>query len=120
MFDFGERLKELRKEKNWTQQQLANKIELSKTVISKYENGIQMPTLDTLIKLAAIFNVSMDYFTGLEKPQTISLVGLTAEQSEIIRGLTKVFLNKGMSRKTNLTSEQYEIIGKIIVEFSRQ
>lgn len=48
MFDFGERLKKLRKEKNWTQQQLANKIELSKTVISKYENGIQMPNLTRL------------------------------------------------------------------------
>lgn len=119
MFDFGERLKELRKNKNWTQQQLANKIELSKTVISKYENNIQMPTLDTLIKLAAIFNVSMDYITGLEKPQTISLVGLTTEQSEIISVLAKIFQNKGISRQMNFSSEQYEIIGKIIVEFSR-
>lgn len=119
MFDFGERLKELRKNKNWTQQQLANKIELSKTVISKYENNIQMPTLDTLIKLAAIFNVSMDYITGLEKPQTISLVGLTADQLEIISGLAKIFQNKGINRQMNFSSEQYEIIGKIIVEFSR-
>lgn len=119
MFDFGERLKELRKDKNWTQQQLANKIELSKTVISKYENNIQMPTLDTLIKLAAIFNVSMDYMAGLEKSQTISLVGLTAEQSEIISKLAKIFQNKGIIRQMNFSSEQYEIIGKIIVEFSR-
>lgn len=116
MFDFGERLKDLRKANNWTQQQLANKIGLSKTVISKYENNIQMPTIDTLVKLAALFNVSMDYITGLEKTHTMSLIGLTPEQAEIIRELSKIFIKKEKIRKNIFTTKEYEIIGKIIVE----
>lgn len=116
MFDFGERLKNLRKENNWTQERLANKIGLSKTVISKYENNIQMPTLDTLIKMAVLFNVSMDYIAGIEKNQTMSLIGLSPEQSEIIHELSKIFVKKENIRKSNFNSKEYEIIGKIIVE----
>ncbi len=59
--DFGKRLKELRTSKNWTQEELAKKINLSKPNISKYEAGVVEPNLSTLNALCSLFNVSTDY-----------------------------------------------------------
>ena len=54
---FQENLKKLRLERNLTQEELANKIFVSRTLITKYENGVVMPTKDNLEKLALFFNV---------------------------------------------------------------
>ncbi|PER90948.1 XRE family transcriptional regulator [Bacillus cereus] len=61
---FGSRLKELRKVKKMTQQDLADKLELSKSLISKYENGAAKPSYEALEQLANTFDVSTDYLTG--------------------------------------------------------
>lgn len=55
------RIKMLREEKNITQEDLATKLELSKGVISLYENEIRKPSLKILEKLSSIFNCSIDY-----------------------------------------------------------
>lgn len=62
---FGERLKELRTSKNIGQIELANKIGVSKGVISLWENGLREPKLSNLVLLAKFFDVSVDYFAGL-------------------------------------------------------
>ena len=62
---FGERLKELRTSKNIGQIELANKIGVSKGVISLWENGLREPKLSNLILLAKFFDVSIDYFAGI-------------------------------------------------------
>lgn len=54
---FNEKLKELRKEKGLTQEELASKIYVSRTLISKYESGTIIPTKDNIEKLALFFNV---------------------------------------------------------------
>lgn len=64
MSSFGERLKELRKDFNLTQEQLANKFFLNKSSISRYENGTQLPEHDQLEKIADYFGVSIDYLLG--------------------------------------------------------
>ena len=76
--------KELREEKGLTQAQLAEKINRTKTVISKYESNTQSPTLETLIDLAVIFNVSLDYLAGISEKSAVSLEGLSDEQKKII------------------------------------
>lgn len=63
---FGERLKELRQDKNLGQNELADKIGISNASISYYENGKQEPTASTIIKIALYFNVSTDYLLGLK------------------------------------------------------
>ena len=54
---FSEKLKELRKEKGLTQKKLANKIYVSRTLITKYETGVVFPTRDNLEKLAEFFGI---------------------------------------------------------------
>ena len=59
------RLKELRKERKWTQQELAHKANLSFNAVTKIEQGAaKHPTLKTLLKLAEAFGVSLDKLVG--------------------------------------------------------
>jgi transcriptional regulator with XRE-family HTH domain len=59
--DFGERLKALREEKNLTRKDLANKLIVSYSAVSKYETNVRFPDKETLINLADFFDVSIDY-----------------------------------------------------------
>jgi transcriptional regulator with XRE-family HTH domain len=61
----AKRLKELRKERNWTQQGLAEKAKLSFNAITKIEQGTAAhPTLKTLLKLADTLGVTLDELVG--------------------------------------------------------
>lgn len=62
--NFGERLKQLRIEKNLTQKQLAAKTGTSERGLQNYEMGIRNPAYDVLIALADYFDVSLDFLTG--------------------------------------------------------
>lgn len=61
----GERLSELRKERGITQQQLADRLSVSKYTISSYENEKTSPDDRNKVLLAEIFDVSLDYLLGL-------------------------------------------------------
>ncbi|MDE7453339.1 MAG: helix-turn-helix domain-containing protein [Clostridia bacterium] len=63
--NFANILKTLRLEKNIGQVELAEKINVSKGVISLWENGLREPKLSNLIALAKYFEVSLDYLAGL-------------------------------------------------------
>lgn len=63
---FGERLKELRIERQVGQVELAKELGVSKGIISLWENGLREPKLLNLIALAKYFKVSTDYLAGLE------------------------------------------------------
>ncbi|MBN1079242.1 helix-turn-helix domain-containing protein [Clostridium botulinum] len=59
--NFGNRLKELREDKELKQSELANMLNIARNTISSYESNINEPSLDILVKIADIFNVSLDY-----------------------------------------------------------
>ena len=80
MVDFGITLKTLRTQNNYTQVQLAQKLGLTKSVISAYETGLRLPSYDVLINIAKIFKVSTDYLLGMDNRQEIDLSGLTPEE----------------------------------------
>lgn len=58
------RLRELRKARHLTQEQLAEKFGVQKITISRYENGEREPTFETLNGLASFFGVTVDYLLG--------------------------------------------------------
>lgn len=64
MSDFSSILKRLRKEKNMTQPELAQHLDISRSAISMYEIGSREPDLETLEAIADFFNVDMDVLTG--------------------------------------------------------
>lgn len=61
---FKERLKELRKQRELSQQNIADMLDVTKQTISQYERGVREPDYDNLLALCDIFNVSTDYILG--------------------------------------------------------
>ena len=58
------RLKKLREQERLSQESLALKLNVSQSTISAYETGERTPDLETFIKIADLFNVSLDYLCG--------------------------------------------------------
>lgn len=81
---FSSRLKELRKNKNLRQEQVARVIGVNKSAISSYENDLRQPSFDTLVRLANLFCVDTDYLLGQTNSRTIDLSGLTEKEAVII------------------------------------
>ncbi len=57
----GKKLKELRNEKGLTQQQVADMLKISRVNYTRYETDVSNPDFDTLVALADLFDVSLDY-----------------------------------------------------------
>lgn len=110
-FDFGATLKNLRKQRGYTQKRLAAVLDLSETTISKYESNIAVPPFETIRAIAAWFNVSIDVLAGNEPPNTVSLDGLDQQQIETIQALVKSY----SAKNHNISSEQqdYELLGHV-------
>lgn len=77
----GDRLKNLRKGMDLTQQELANKLGISTSTIGMYEQGRREPDGNTLTKLSNIFNVSIDYLIRTDEDEK--------ESKEVTRMLTE-------------------------------
>lgn len=66
MNKFSERLKELREENNLTQYDLAKKVKISAACINRWEKGLRVPNIDSIIALCDFFRCSADFLIGLE------------------------------------------------------
>lgn len=91
MVDLGSKLKTLRTNAHLTQLQVAQRIGISKAMISSYELSTRYPSYEILIKLASLFCVSSDYLLGIEKSKTIAIDGLNNDQISIIRNIINEF-----------------------------
>ncbi len=60
MSDFGENLQFYRKQRNLTQEQLAEQLEVSRQTISKWESGVSYPEMEKILQLCEMFSCSMD------------------------------------------------------------
>ena len=58
------RLKDLREDSDWTQQQLTDRLAISRSAYSAYENGANAPPIEVLLRLAEIYHTSVDYILG--------------------------------------------------------
>ena len=72
----GSRIKELRKEFGLSQVELAIRMEVTKQTISNWENENIQPSVDMLVGLANVFNVTTDYLLGLDDVPRLSIEGL--------------------------------------------
>ena len=70
--EFGEKLQELRKKKDMTQEELAESLYVSRTAISKWESGRGYPSIDSLKEISRFFSVSIDELLSAEKMVSIA------------------------------------------------
>lgn len=92
--NFGERLKMLRKGQKLTQQELANRLGVAKSVVSYYESGDRFPSYDVLIKIARTFHVTTDYLLDIERNRTIDVTGLSEENIAVVVSVVNALKNK--------------------------
>ena len=91
---FSSRLRELRTQAGLKQLQLAQRLGITKSVISFYELSERAPSPDVLIRIAKIFHVSTDYLLCLEKRETIDVTGLDNHDIALLRALADSLRSK--------------------------
>lgn len=84
MPEVGERIKQLRRQRNISQVELARHLGVSKSVVSSYENAVHLPPYDILLKMAWLFGVSTDYILGAAGGRALNVDGLTDGQIEAV------------------------------------
>ena len=65
--EFGEKIQKLRNQNKWTQEQLAEKLYVSRTAVSKWESGKGYPNIDSLKGIAKLFNKTIDELLSSEE-----------------------------------------------------
>ena len=70
--EFNEKLQELRKQKNLTQEELAEILYVSRTAISKWESGRGYPNIDSLKAISKFFSLSLDELLSSDELLTIA------------------------------------------------
>lgn len=102
----GSRIKDMRKQRHWTQKDLATKLDVSVSILNKYEGGANTPPLQVLLKLSAIFETSLDYIaTGIVDEKSAfrskrladrvrDIEGLALDQQEMLIGLIDAVVTK--------------------------
>ncbi len=68
---FGQRITRLRKEKGLTQNDIAERVNVTSQAVSKWENDQATPDIDILVKLSEIYDISLDELLGKEKHSTV-------------------------------------------------
>lgn len=78
--------KKLRKNANLTQSELANKVGVRAAAISKWEKGITVPSLETLVALADFYGTSIDFILGRRNDGDLhnSMQTLSEKQKELL------------------------------------
>ena len=100
MVDFGKTLKALRQKAGMTQQQLADRLWLSKATVSYYEQSVRSPSPEVLVKITRVFHVSTDYLLGLEsKKQTVDVTDLPEEDIAFIEAAVALLRKKSNTEK---------------------
>ena len=102
---FAGRLKELRKEANLTQVELAKRLGIGQSSYADWERGKKKPTQENLVKIAQVLNVSIDY-----------LVGNSEEKSDELDNIELLFR---MNSK-GLTEEEKAVFKKELIEFMEE
>lgn len=94
MVEFGDRLRNLRKENNLTQKELASLIGVQNSIISFYEVGDRAPSPQVIVKLASVLHVTTDYLLGIEKQESVIVSGLDEEDKKLVRTLIDTLRKK--------------------------
>lgn len=87
MVDCSEKLHLLREAAHLTQLQVANRVGVSKAMISAYETASKAPSIEVLIRLSRLFGVSVDYLVCVDAPKMIDVSGLDDESVALVASL---------------------------------
>ena len=81
----GDKLRSLRKAKHLTQVQVAERVGVSKAMISAYETDSKLPSLEILLRLSRLYGTTVDYLVCTDSPKILDISGLSDESRNTIR-----------------------------------
>lgn len=84
IYDFGLRLKELREAKQLSQQEAAERLSVGRSTISGYERNTITPSVEQLVRMAVLYNTSLDYMMGISDRACIFLDDLDHGQQQTV------------------------------------
>lgn len=112
---FDENLRAFRKQKDFSQEYLAEKMNVSRQTISKWENGTAMPDLKKLTDLASLFDVSMDELLGTSAPDYKTSVSDNAELEKLKQAFDEY---KAKNKKTTIIFGAVSIVLVVALIFT--
>lgn len=92
MSKFSKRLKKLREERGYTQEQLANILKITRSRLSMYEQGKREPSFELQEAIADVFNVELDYLLGRKDDTDLFIVPLQYDMEKTFYGEEKAAL----------------------------
>ena len=98
---FGQRFQRLRKAKGFTQEQIAERVNISYQAVSKWENDISSPDISILGELANILEVTVDELLGRVDPNKVTLVE-EPQRKELKNMLLKIIVDSKDGDKVNI------------------
>ena len=93
MVDCSEKLRVLREARNLTHKQVADRVDISKAMISAYETASKAPSIDVLIRLARLYSVSVDYLVCVDAQKVIDVSGLDDDTVALVSALVEKLKN---------------------------
>ena len=88
---FGEKIKQLRLEKAWTQEYVASRLNISVGALSRYESSMYEPkSLNLLKDFSELFDVTTDYLLGNTDIRKFDLLNLCSEDIKFIKSIKKL------------------------------
>lgn len=85
----SDRIKAMREEQGMTQARLASKLGITRSSVNAWEMGISVPSTQYVVGLASVLKVSTDYLLGVDETATISVAGLSEEDTQLVYSLVK-------------------------------
>lgn len=89
----SDRIKEIREAQGMTQAGLASKLGVTRSSVNAWELGISVPSTQYVVELANVLKVSTDYLLCVDKTATISVTGLSEEDTQLVYSLVKYLRN---------------------------
>ncbi|MDO5147672.1 MAG: helix-turn-helix transcriptional regulator [Eubacteriales bacterium] len=98
--NLGETIRSFRAANDMTQKELADKLSISPSTIGMYEQGRRVPDLDTISKIANVFNVTVGYLIGAEKSDEID-----SKKDDSIQ-IDNSYTNEQREKRRNIQTER--------------
>lgn len=119
--NFEERLKELRMERGWNQKRIADELGVTPATVSNWEAGRKRPDVATTIKLANMFDVSLDYLVGRSDNRTATHIYTGGKRWDDIKAIFEPGILQFIEFAVDMKEEDIDLDElRAIADFIRQ
>lgn len=96
----SKKIKSLREARNWSQAELARRLDITRNGVNSWEQGLSMPSPACLVDLAKVFSVSTDYLLGIETLESVNVSGLGTKEVAVLTELADMLRTQNAKEGT--------------------